>query len=190
LVDGKTYLDNLALDYGFVQYGANSKPANDAYGQMIVDRVAGVNPGGVLPTISGDMLQSFSSIQSIEDLGADIVTPNGAVRSNGVTTLTTATPHKMQVGYRVSVIAYNRNMQLSNLNTSFEGQYLVTSVPNSNTLTYSQPKLSNQVSGGGSVIFGYRNYVFRELWNYWHIGPPIAETGAGTSDHLPLFMLI
>lgn len=189
VVDGKSYFENLALDYGFVQYGAGAVPANNAYGQMIMDRVAGVTPGGALPNISGDMLQSLSSIQNIDDLRANII-PNGAVRSNGLTTLTTATPHGLHPGYDFSVIAYDLNMHLTGLDPSFEGQYWVASVPSSTSLTYWQPSLPNKTSGAGSVRFGYRNYVFRQLWNYWHIGPPIAGTGAGTSDHLPLFMLI
>ncbi len=70
--------------------------------------------------------------------------PSGAVRSAGVTTITSTTAHSFTAGMQVAVANV--------ADTSFNGVFTVTSVPSATSFTYSQA-LTNSASGGGTASF-------------------------------------
>src|SRR6266567_604032 len=88
----------------------------------------------------------FSLVRSLLN-DADIpsilaITATGAVRSGNAVTITTATPHGLQISMLV---------QVGNVSdTSFNGTQTVASVPTSTTFTYNQA-LANANSGNGTV---------------------------------------
>ena len=71
-----------------------------------------------------------------------IVAGTGANRSNNVVTITTTVPHQIFAGQTAVISGV--------ANTTFNGSFVVTSVPSPTTLTYKQTA-ANAVSGGGSV---------------------------------------
>lgn len=68
---------------------------------------------------------------------------NGAVRSNGQTTITSVSPHQLNVGDSVTINGVT--------DTSFTGLFSVTSVPSPTTFTYAQAGLPNATSGNGEL---------------------------------------
>ncbi|MFL6314857.1 MAG: MBG domain-containing protein [Terriglobales bacterium] len=71
-----------------------------------------------------------------------IVANTGANRSGNVVTITTAAPHQIFVGQTATISGV--------ANTTFNGAFVVTSVPSPTTFTYKQTA-ANAISGGGSV---------------------------------------
>src|SRR5438270_4171811 len=71
-----------------------------------------------------------------------IVAGTGANRSNNVVTITTTVPHQIFTGQTAVISGVT--------NTTFNGSFVVTSVPSPTTFTYKQTA-ANAVSGGGSV---------------------------------------
>src|SRR4029077_10108340 len=71
-----------------------------------------------------------------------IVASTGANRSGNVVTITTTVPHQIFTGQTAVISGV--------ANTTFNGSFLVTSVPSPTTFTYKQTA-ANAVSGGGSV---------------------------------------
>src|SRR5579859_434033 len=71
-----------------------------------------------------------------------IVAGTGANRSNNVVTITTTVAHQIFAGQTAVISGV--------ANTSFNGSFVVTSVPSPTTFTYKQTA-ANAVSGGGSV---------------------------------------
>ena len=71
-----------------------------------------------------------------------IVANTGANRSGNVVTITTTAPHQIFVGQTATISSV--------ANTTFNGAFVVTSVPSPTTFTYKQTA-ANAISGGGSV---------------------------------------
>src|SRR5882724_984966 len=71
-----------------------------------------------------------------------IVAGTGANRSGNVVTITTTAPHQVFVGQTATISGV--------ANTTFNGAFVVTSVPSPTTFTYKQTA-ANAISGGGSV---------------------------------------
>ncbi|MFL6387045.1 MAG: MBG domain-containing protein [Terriglobales bacterium] len=71
-----------------------------------------------------------------------IVAGTGANRSGNVVTITTTAPHQIFVGQTATISSV--------ANTTFNGAFVVTSVPSPTTFTYKQTA-ANAISGGGSV---------------------------------------
>ncbi|MBN9683500.1 MULTISPECIES: PQQ-dependent sugar dehydrogenase [unclassified Corallococcus] len=74
------------------------------------------------------------------------VTATGAVRSGGVTTFTTTTPHGLRKGEKLTLEGVG--------DTSFNGEFYVASAnnaPTTTTFTVAQPGLPDATSGGGTV---------------------------------------
>jgi 6-phosphogluconolactonase (cycloisomerase 2 family) len=71
-----------------------------------------------------------------------IVAGTGANRSGNVVTITTTAPHQIFVGQTATISGV--------ANTTFNGAFVVTSVPSPTTFTYKQTAV-NAISGGGSV---------------------------------------
>ncbi|HKR94872.1 MAG TPA: MBG domain-containing protein, partial [Candidatus Angelobacter sp.] len=71
-----------------------------------------------------------------------IVAGTGANRSSNVVTITTTVPHQLFTGQTAIVSGV--------ANTTFNGSFIITSVPTPTTFTYKQTA-ANAVSGGGSV---------------------------------------
>lgn len=69
--------------------------------------------------------------------------PTGAVRVSNVTTITTPSPHGLQIGDVITI----QNV----LNTSFNGRFTIVNTPTSTTFTYSQTA-PNALSGSGTII--------------------------------------
>lgn len=67
----------------------------------------------------------------------------GAVRSSGVTTITTTSPHGLGVGQRAEVYGV--------ADSSFNGVFSIESVPSATTFTYQQQQLSDGSSGNGAA---------------------------------------
>ena len=158
----------------------------------MVDRVAGVDAVGILPAVTTDMGWSLPRIQQIQDLIPTIAPPpNGAKRVNGVTTYTTTTPHGFEPGDQVHITGRVVDGHITGLDDlSFWMHGPVQKVLSPTTFTMPQPGEPDATSGDGQAAFYYRNQVFRQRWNYWHIGPPVADSGTGTSDHLPVLMIV
>jgi LysM repeat protein len=79
--------------------------------------------------------------------------PNGAVRAQGVATITTATPHGFAVGDAVVIAGV--------ADDSFNGVFTVSSVPQPAMFTYAQPTLPAASSGGGMAGAGTLNAAGR-----------------------------
>jgi 6-phosphogluconolactonase (cycloisomerase 2 family) len=71
-----------------------------------------------------------------------IVSGTGASRSSNVVTITTTAPHQIFAGQSATISGV--------ANTTFNGTFVVTSVPTPTTFTYNQTA-ANAISGGGSV---------------------------------------
>lgn len=71
------------------------------------------------------------------------VNASGAARAQGVTTITTTTPHALNPGARVSVNGVD--------DTSFNGLFAVTTVPTPTTFTFQQLNTPDATSGGGTA---------------------------------------
>jgi DNA-binding beta-propeller fold protein YncE len=87
------------------------------------------------------------SIVSLDRIGRTAVTnitasPNGAVRSNNVVTITTTAAHGLTVGETITIAGVT--------DTSFNGTFSVASVPSSTSFTYNQTA-GNATSGNGTV---------------------------------------
>lgn len=183
------YLKQAVYDYGFVIYGTNARP-NDLppVRAVVADRVAGVTPGNTLPSFTTDMWVSLemlnwtSSTSGLPIYPPSRVTdimPNGAARQGGTTTITTKDIHGISPGDLVTVSGVAP--------VSFNGKFAVTSAPSLWTFTYQQKDNGNEAGGGGTADALPRLNIFRSRLNYGHMAPP---SGEGTSDHLPVFMIV
>ncbi|WP_404370677.1 PQQ-dependent sugar dehydrogenase [Corallococcus coralloides] len=75
------------------------------------------------------------------------LTATGAVRSGGITTFTTATPHGFRKGEKLTIEGVG--------DASFDGDFYVASAdnaPTTTTFTVAQPGLPDATSGGGSAM--------------------------------------
>lgn len=72
----------------------------------------------------------------------NIITPTGAVRASNVVTITTSAAHGLVVGQRVTVASVT--------DSTFNGTFVIASVPTATTFTYAQA-LGNASSGNGTV---------------------------------------
>lgn len=175
------YLKQAVYDYAFVTYGTGAIPPNPA--SVVADRVSGVAAPG-LPAFTSDMKLQLPALNTNMFPASKTVnianSPGGASRQNEVTTITTNAAHGIMPGTFVTVAGVSDN--------SFNGDFQVVSVPGATTFTYAQKDAANSAAqGGGTVDVLPRLNAFRARWNFGHIGPPAGE---GTSDHLPVFMLI
>lgn len=75
---------------------------------------------------------------------AKIVVTTGASRAGGVVTITTTAPHGLTLGQKATVTGV--------VNSSFNGTFVVTSIPGPNSFTYNQA-LADATSGSGSITF-------------------------------------
>ncbi|HEX6041109.1 hypothetical protein [Longimicrobium sp.] len=176
------YRRNELLDWALVSYGAGALPA-PVLPLLVLDRVAGTAPGGGLPAVTRDMGQTLATIQAAQPLPTYAIAPapGGAVRAGAVTTITTATVHALQAGDTVRVAGV--------ADGSFNGDFAVTAAPTARTFTYAQPATPGAASGGGTADTPFpAEDLFRQRWNFGHIGPP--ANGTGTSDHLPIFFIV
>ncbi|HEX9002909.1 MAG TPA: hypothetical protein VGB07_23575 [Blastocatellia bacterium] len=82
------------------------------------------------------------------------IASNGAVRTNGVTTITTTVPHQLNVGDSVNISGVT--------DSSFTGLFAVASVPSPTTFTFAQTGQPNASSGGGEILATetYAQFVF------------------------------
>jgi hypothetical protein len=185
------YLKKAVYDYGFVTYGKNSRPAI-LPSAVIIDRVAGVTPGGQLPPFTTDMwvsLKLLSSNFGKDDDGPPIYAPSrivniademgSASRTNEITTIKTKTVHGITPGDIATVTVSSSG--------TFNGNFVVKTTPTLWSFTYKQKDKGNATGGGGTVDALPRLNVFRTRFNFAHIGPP---AGQGTSDHLPVLMIV
>lgn len=175
------YQEQELLDYGFIRYGPGAMPNPlPASRSVVIDRVVGVTPGGGLPAFTTDMFVNMAALNQFPpDNYVDIASTRGAAnRLNHMTTITTRAAHGLSVGDAVIVSGV--------ANTSFEGPFQVLAVPNAMTFTYEQEDLANAQSNGGRVNTQPKLNIFRRRENYGHITRP----RAGTSDHLPVFIIV
>lgn len=183
------YLKNSVYDYGFVTYGTGSYPGVDP-AAVVINRVAGVVPGGILPPFTSDMVISLTDLDSQYMWGTDVYPPSrvvnitgaqlGAKRKNEEATITTEDKHELAVGQKVTVANVAPG--------SFNGTFIVTSVPTLWEFTYYQKDYWDETGGGGGTVDALpRLNEFRSRPNFGHLGPPTSE---GTSDHLPVFMIV
>ena len=92
---------------------------------------------------SNTIIYSQFGNNAISGLGTITVTsnvqanPNGAIRTSGVSTITTTAPHNLLAGQSVTVTSVG--------DSSFDGFVDILSTPTSNTFTYSQP-YSNDIT--------------------------------------------
>lgn len=114
---------------------SDGKVGNDIprqYDATNFDRVSQVGPGAG-PTVVDAAAEATISI---------VASPTGAVRTNNVSTITTVSAHGYQVGQTVLIVNV--------ADSTFDGTYLIVSVPSSTTFTYNNPG-ANSASGDGGA---------------------------------------
>jgi hypothetical protein len=96
------------------------------------DRVSQCGPGAG-PTVVDAPAEPTISI---------VASPTGAVRANNVSTITTASAHGYQAGQTVLIVNV--------ADSTFDGTYLIVTVPSATTFTYNNPG-ANSASGDGGA---------------------------------------
>jgi YVTN family beta-propeller protein len=96
-----------------------------------------VTPGGA---------GALSIVDLSRRLTASIAATNGVSRANGITTVTTTAAHPFQQNQVVLVSV------APGADTSFNGIFVINSVPSSTTFTYVQSGAPSATSGGGSIV--------------------------------------
>src|SRR5712691_6740627 len=111
---------------------------------------SGSPPGGVTVAINPTIVrvvvtgtQQFAANVTGTASVATIAASNGAVRASNIVTITTTSPHGLTQGQTVVISGVT--------DTSFNGTFIIASVPSTTTFTYSQPG-ADATSGNGSVF--------------------------------------
>jgi|GEM_PF-1974016 len=170
----------LLLDWGLVCYGAGASPAPPLPRMVVVDRVMEVNPIPPLPTFTHNMQHSLKDILKIPTKPTVTILKAGALRVAGDVTIRTTRAHGLKPGEVVRVAGVAEE--------SFDGDFTIVTAPTPTSFTYAQEMGPDDHSGGGTAQGIQQEFVFRQLENYGHIGPPSQEIG--TSDHLPIFFIV
>jgi len=102
------------------------------YDATNLDRVSQVGPGAG-PTVVDAPAEPTLAIAA---------TPTGAVRANNVATITTTSAHGYQIGQTVLIVNV--------ADATFNGTFLIASVPSATTFTYANPG-ANSASGDGGA---------------------------------------
>lgn len=178
------YLTDQLFDYAFVRYGQGAQP-NQPLPQVVIDRVPGVASPNGLPQFSTHMNQSLANINNVQT--TTNISQGGAVRQQVndrmVTAFATADPHGLVPMDWVQVA----NVQ----NNTFNDHYQVIAELSTHSFLAigTNQNVQPAHSGGGTVtaIFRLEN-IFRQMANFGHIGPPAYRIG--TSDHLPIFLIV
>jgi len=100
-----------------------------------------INPSIVRVVVTGT--QQFAANVTGTASAATIAASNGAVRASNIVTITTTSPHGFTQGQTVVISGVT--------DTSFNGTFIIASVPSTTTFTYSQIG-SDATSGNGSVF--------------------------------------
>src|SRR5437870_8324062 len=100
-----------------------------------------INPSIVRVVVTGT--QQFAANVTGTASAATIAASNGAVRTSNIVTITTTSPHGFTQGQTVVISGVT--------DTSFNGTFIIASVPSTTTFTYSQIG-SDATSGNGSVF--------------------------------------
>jgi hypothetical protein len=133
---------------------ANSNPNPAPSDQTIALEYLKISANELL-ILTGQTFQGTSPLSNANDLAkyygmkatlqkiAEIDATGGAVRANNVVTITTKSSHHFTAGALVMISGVN--------NSSFDGTFVIKSVPSSKSFTYSQSG-ANATSGNGSAI--------------------------------------
>jgi DNA-binding beta-propeller fold protein YncE len=118
---------------GVMTVGTGSRPQ--------VAMVPTLNWGIITPGGAGSL-----SIVDMSRRNSNTIAPNGAARvsSTSISTITTTAPHGLTVGDAVLITGVT--------DTSFNGVFVVATVPTSNSFTYTQAG-PNSTSGGGTIFY-------------------------------------
>jgi len=183
------YLRNELYDYAFEQYGPHAMP-DQVFRMLVAERVAGAhipgNPPDTTPTFTGDMGQTLANINNIQvtfNIGQQGATRDALDDGRMAVLFETTQPH--------GLVPMNMVLASNLADDTFNGYYEVLNVLDANRLV-AVPfagEFGPANSGGGTITAITRiQNVFRAMPNFGHIGP--ALNNIGTSDHLPIFLIV
>ncbi|MBI1750155.1 MAG: hypothetical protein HY234_15705 [Acidobacteria bacterium] len=128
--------------FTYTQTGADATSGGGTVANITVNWLVNDVPGGnaTFGTITTAGL--YTAPSTLPPPATATITSTGAARSANVVTITTTAAHNFVVGQLVIIAGVT--------DTSFNGSFLISTVPTTTTFTYSQ-SANNATSGGGSI---------------------------------------
>lgn len=97
---------------------------------------------GATPSCASDFVVMGLNVPGVSGSPAAAIAASGASRNNNVVTITTSAAHNFAIGAQVTIAGVT--------DTSFNGTFVITSIPTATTFTYAQTA-TNATSGNGTA---------------------------------------